>query len=142
MIWIDGNVPSSKNSKVKSKNGVFASSTVKRYLGALGIQTYSVRDKTVKGYARRPNLVEKLRPEFEKALEGREYPIRVGFHFVRDSKRKFDFHNIVQIVADLMVAHDFIEDDNMDCFIPVPFKIKGNYYTVDKECPGVYIKIY
>jgi hypothetical protein len=142
MIWIDGNVPSSKNSKVKSKNGVFSSSTVKRYLSALGIQKYSVRRKEVTGYKTKPNVFENLRPEFEKALEGKESPVWVGFHFVRDSKRKFDFHNIVQIVADLMVAHDFIGDDDMDHFIPVPFKIKGQLYTVDKEKPGVYIKIF
>lgn len=142
MIWIEGNVPSSKNSKVKGKNGIFSSKTVKAYLSGLGIQSYSVRDKWVKGYKTKPNLFEKLRPEFEKAIEGKEYPLRVGFHLVRGTRHKCDFHNIVQIIADLMVAHNVIEDDNMDCFIPVPFKIKGKYYTHDPERPGVYIKIY
>jgi hypothetical protein len=141
MIWIDGNVPSSKNSKVKGANGIFSSKTVKRYLSGLGIQRYSVGRKEITGYKTKPNLFEALRPEFEKALAGKDSPIWVGFHFVRDSKRKFDFHNIVQIVADLMVAHDFIEDDDMDHFIPVPFKIKGKLYSLDRENPGVYIKI-
>lgn len=66
----------------------------------------------------------------------------MGFHFVRGTKHKFDFHNAVQIVADLLVAHDFIEDDNMDCFIPIPYKINDNWFSYDKENPGVYIKIY
>lgn len=142
MIWIDGNVPSSKNSKVKTSRGIFASKTVTKYLRALGIQHYSVGKKIVSGYVRRPNLFEELRPQFEEALKDKNPPFVVGFHFVRNSKRKFDFHNIVQIIADLIVAHDFIEDDNMDHFIPVPFKKKGEYYSVDKEKPGVYVKIY
>lgn len=142
MIWIPGNVPSSKNSKVKGPNGIFSSKTVKRYLGSLGIQSYSVSQKTVRGYVRRPNLLEEMRPQFEEALKGKEYPIKIGFHFIRDTKRAFDFHNIVQIIADLMVAHDFVEDDDMNHFIPVPFKIKGEYFSKNKENPGVYIKIY
>lgn len=75
-------------------------------------------------------------------MKSKEYPIKIGFHFVRQTKHRFDFHNAVQIIADLMVAHDFIEDDDMDCFIPVPLKKNGRWYSYDKENPGVYIKIY
>lgn len=142
MIWIEGNVPSSKNSKVKGPNGIFSSKTVKKYLSRLGIQRYSVGRKEVKGYVTRPNKFEALRPQFEGELAGREYPIKIGFHLVRGTAHKCDFHNIVQIIADLMVAHDIIEDDDMDHFIPVPFKRNGKYYTLDRENPGVYIKIY
>jgi galactose-1-phosphate uridylyltransferase len=70
------------------------------------------------------------------------YPLSIGFHFVRGSKHKFDFHNAVQIIADLLVAHDFIEDDNMDCLIPYPLEINGKYYTYDSKNPGVYISIF
>jgi hypothetical protein len=48
---------------------------------------------------------------------------------------------MVQIIADLLVAHDFIKDDDMDHFIPMPFKVKGEWYTYDKENPGVWIKV-
>jgi hypothetical protein len=65
----------------------------------------------------------------------------ISFHFVRATKHKFDFHNMVQIIADLLVAHDFIKDDDMDHFIPMPFKVKGEWYTYDKENPGVWIKV-
>lgn len=142
MIWIDGNVPSLKNSKIKTSRGIFPSKTVKKYLQGVGIQKYSVREKIVKGYVTRDNLFENLRPQFEEAMKDKKYPMKIGFHFVRNSKRSFDFHNAVQIIADLMVAHDFIEDDDMDHFIPVPLKIKGAFYSIDKERPGVYIKIY
>jgi len=142
VIWIDGNVPSSKNSKVKTSRGVFHSKTVKKYLQHLGIQKFSTREKTVKGYVKRPNKFEALREDFEKALEDKVAPYKIGFHFVRGTKHKFDFHNAVQILADLMVAHDFIEDDNMDYFIPIVYKKDGKYYSYNKEKPGVYIKIY
>mgnify|MGYP001051326341 CR=1 FL=1 len=142
MIWIDGNVPSLKNSKVKTSRGIFPSKTVQNYIRDLGIQSYSVSKKIVKGYVRRDNLFEQLRPEFEEAMKDKETPYRIGFHFVRRTKHKFDFHNMVQILADLMVAHDFIEDDNMEYFIPIPMRMKGEFYHYDKEKPGVYIKIY
>jgi hypothetical protein len=41
-----------------------------------------------------------------------------------------------------MVAHDFIEDDDMSHFLPVPLKINGQWYSIDPDKPGVYIKIY
>ena len=141
MIFIKGNVPSSKNSRINTQNGSFASKTVKSYLNSLGIQSYSSSKKIVKGYVNKPNLIENLREDFLKQIEGKELPLQIGFHFVRDSKRKFDFHNIVQISLDLLTAHDFIIDDNMDCVIPFALKIGGGFYSVDKDDPGVYIKI-
>lgn len=141
LIFIKFNVPSLKNSKVKTSRGIFASKTVQKYLGSLGIQSYSSGRKEVKGFVRRPNLFEELRPQFEIQLEGKEPPYDIGFHFVRDSKRSFDFNNATQIIADLMVAHNIIEDDNMNYFLPYPLKLQGNAYTVDKKNPGVYLKI-
>ena len=117
------------------------SKTSKAYLNNLGIQSYSSSKKEVKGFANRPNLFEELRPQFEKLTGGKENPLEIGFHFIRDSKRKFDFHNIVQIVLDLMTAHDYIEDDNMDCVLPYPLKLENKAYSIDKKNPGVWIKI-
>lgn len=141
LIFIPGNVPSSKNSRINTKHGSFASKTVKSYLNSLGIQSYSSSKKLVKGYVNKPNLIENLREDFLKQTSGKELPLEIGFHFVRNSKRKFDFHNIVQVILDLMTAHDIIEDDNMDCVIPFALKIDGKFYSVDKENCGVWIKI-
>jgi len=141
LIFIPHNVPSLKNSKVKTSRGIFASATVTKYLRLLGIQQYSSSKKVVKGYVTRPNEFEKLRPQFEKLMEGKKEPFDVGFHFVRDSKRDFDFNNATQIIQDLMVAHNIIEDDNMRYLLPYPLKINNKAYTVDKEKSGVYIKI-
>lgn len=141
LIFIPFNTPSLKNSKVKTSKGIFSSKTVKKYLSNLGIQTYSTSKKTVVGYVKRPNLFEQLKPEFEKLLQNQTPPFDVGLHFVRDSKRAFDFNNASQIIADLLVAHNIIEDDNMNYFLPYPLKINNQAYTIDKKNPGVYVKI-
>lgn len=141
LIWIAGNVPSSKNSKVKTSRGIFHSKTVKKYLQKLGVMNYSVRKKEVEDYKTRPNKFRALGEVFKQEIGEKQYPLQVGFHFVRSTRHKCDFHNMVQIIADLMVAHDFIEDDNMDCFLPFPLKIKGTHYSYNKEEPGVFIKI-
>lgn len=139
-IFIPGNVPSSKNSKIKTEKGVFHSKTVRKYLSFLGISHFSTSKKEVKHLKTKESIfkdqVEKLKGQLG------EPPHRIGFHFVRDSRRSFDFHNAVQIIADLLVSYNIIEDDDMDHFIPLPYKRKGNYYTISKEQPGVYIKIY
>jgi hypothetical protein len=156
MIWIPGNVPSLKNSKVKTKRGIFSSPTVNKYIRSLGIQSFSSSKKEVKGYVdpNRPNLIETLRPQFErmfKEVDG--YPIFIGYHQVRNSKRAFDFSNSVEILQDLFTAHNFIEDDNVNFVFPVPmtqegilptaFNIKDKqWYSVDKENPGCYVKLF
>ena len=141
LIFIPGNCPSLKNSKIKTSRGIFPSKTVKSYLTDLGIQRYSASRKEVVGYARKPNKIEELREIFNKALEGKEPPVEIGFHFVRKTKHKFDFNNANQIIADLLTAHGIIEDDNMDYFIPYAFKMNDKFYTIDKENPGVYLQI-
>ena len=141
LIFIPFNTPSLKNSKVKTSRGIFSSKTVKKYLNKLGIQAYSPSKKIVKGYVKKENLIELLRPKFEAVLEGKEPPFDIGLHFVRDSKRAFDFNNASQIIADLLVAHNIIHDDNMNYFLPYPLKINNQAYTLDKENPGVYILI-
>lgn len=80
-------------------------------------------------------------------------PIFIGFHQVRNSKRLFDFSNSVELIQDLFTAHDFIEDDNVKYIFAVPMTIDGelpsaetirkkDFYSVDKDNPGVYIKLF
>lgn len=143
LIFIPFNTPSLKNSKVKTGRGIFASKTVKKYLMQLGIQHYSPSKKTVKGYVdkKRPNLFEGVRKQFELEMKDKDQPYLLACHFVRNSKRDFDFNNATQIIMDLMVAHDMVEDDCMRVLIPVPLMIDEEWYSIDKENPGVYIKI-
>ena len=155
MIFIPGNIPSLKNSKVKTDRGIFSSPTVSKFLRSIGIQNFNSRKKEVKGYVdpNRPNQFEALRSRFEAMKAGKDDPIIIGYHQVRVSKRLFDFSNSVEILQDLMTAHDFIEDDNVKYVFPVPMSIDGRLinetnprefplYSVDTKNPGVWIKIF
>lgn len=155
LIWLEGNIPALKNSKVKAKKGIFSSPTVKKFLKKIGIQSYSSSKKTVKGYVdkTRPNQFEQLRNQFEEAKKGKEYPVFIGFHFVRESKRLFDFGNATEIIFDLLTAHDIIPDDNVSFIFPTVITKEGilptqtnirehSWYSVDKEKPGVFMKIF
>ena len=136
MIFIPGNVPSSKNSKVATSKGVFHSKTVAKYLRHLGVKQYNLRYRTVSEYRQRINL---FRQSVGSYFDGIQYPAVIGFHFVRDTRRQFDFHNACQIVADLLVAHGYLQDDSMDYLIPVPHMVNGRWYSVNKLDPGVFI---
>ena len=127
MIWIPGNAPSLKNSKVKTKRGIFSSPTVSKYIRKLGIQSFNSRKKEVKGYVdrARPNQIEALRAQFEEMKVGKGNPIFIGYHQVRNSKRLFDFSNSVEIIQDLFTAHDFIVDDNVKYVFPIPMSREG-----------------
>ena len=155
MIWLPGNVPSLKNSKVKTSRGIFSSPTVNKYIRALGIQKFSSSKKEVKGYAdpNRPNLFESERAHFNHMVGNKGEPIFLGLHHVRSSKRLFDFSNSVEIIQDLLTAHDFIEDDNVKYLYCLPMSIDGklpkignlrttNWYSVDPKNPGVYLKVF
>jgi len=139
-VFIPGNVPSLKNSKVKTSRGIFPSKTVSKYLAKQGVKSYSVSKKTVEDYKTRDNEFRKTSTPLKQVIE-KDKPNVVYFHFVRDSKRRFDFHNAVQIIADLLVAHDIIEDDDMTCFIPMPKQKDGLWYSLDKDNPGVWIYV-
>jgi hypothetical protein len=138
-LFISGSVPSLKNSKVKTSRGIFSSPAVNRYIRALGIQSFSSSKKLIRGYVNRPNEFEKTRKYFDKYLK--EKPYKIGFHFVRGSKHKYDFNNANQLIADLLTAHDIIEDDDTTVFLPFPMEIDGEYSSYSKENPGVYIKV-
>ena len=137
--FVSGNIPSSKNSKTAVPGkGVFHSKTVKTWLMLQGIQAYSVGGRTVKGYKTRPN-------RFYASLKGFKLPETrpafVGVHLVRDTRRHYDFHNIIQVLADLLVAHNLIEDDDTTVVYFVPYLRNGAWQTINKEKPGAYLTI-
>ena len=151
MIFIPFNVPSLKNSKtismINKKPVLVPSKAVKKYLQKIGVKKYrttlSKKQKAagvlkVENYVKRPNLFIQAVGNY---FDGCKKPVIVKFFFVRGTKGKFDFSNAVCIIEDLLTAHGFIEDDNMDCFIPIPMRVNGKWYSVDKENPGVYLKI-
>lgn len=136
-IFVPFNTPSLKNSKVKTSKGIFMSKTTRKYLTALGVASYSSRDKEVKDYKTKPNLFKTAFTMWTKP----DSQIEIGFHFVRGTKHNMDFGNMCQIVLDLMTAHDFIEDDSMKWIVPRAYKKNDLFFSYSKENPGVFIKI-
>jgi hypothetical protein len=119
-IFIPGNVPSSKNSRVfniQTKRS-FPSKTVQRWMRKSKPFWISERDKFLASTA--IDLP----------------PYRVQFTFIRDSRRKFDYINAAQVIQDQMQKFDWIEDDNCDYLIP-----SFGLYRVDKENAGVEIQV-
>jgi len=115
-IYIPGDVPSSKNSKIWTGKFLVNSKATQRY-----------KKESKKFYQSQSSTFR------EWSLEC-DLPLKVEFTFLRKTKRKFDYINILQIVQDMMVEYDWIEDDNCDVLIPI-FKP----YHHDKLRAGVLI---
>ena len=125
-VFIPFNVPSSKNSKtmVVRKEGK------PRLINSKATQKYIQASKL--GWLRGKET-------FHKLVEGSPLPLRVGFHFIRKTKHRYDWINMVQICQDLMVEYKWIEDDNTEFLIPIPFQMNGSYSTYDKTNAGVWV---
>ena len=117
-IFISGNVPSSKNSRINTKNGSFFSTIVQRYIKATAEQWMENR------------LL------FLEMIQGLGKPYFIHLTFLRDSKRKFDYGNAHHILFDLMKEWGYIVDDNADEVVPVYGK-----YEYNKKNPGVIIRV-
>lgn len=65
------------------------------------------------------------RQTFFAMLKGKEKPYRIHFKIYRQTKRRFDYVNIVQGLLDAMTKSELIEDDNADVLIPVfePYEV-------------------
>lgn len=123
MIFIKGHVASSKNSK--------------QWTGR-----FLVNSKSAQSYIKESSadyLANKT--AFLKLIEDIPKPYKIAFHFVRKSKHKYDFHNVVQTVSDLMTKNGYIDDDNTDEMLPFPLLIDNKYSSYDKNNPGVYIDV-
>lgn len=120
IITISGEIHSSKNSRQIHRNQktgrtfVAKSKSSKADEEMLWIQLLSQKDS------------------WNQELSGASTPYYVGFYFIRATKRRWDFANLVQGVADAMVKAGYLEDDDVEHFIPV---YAG--HCVDKENPGV-----
>lgn len=117
---IGQNVPSKKNSKIITKS--------KRVISSKLVQYYERWCS--------PILKQQL-PTWQKMIQNKPLPLKVSFYFFRDSKRKWDFVNIVQVIADLMQKEGYLVDDDTKNFIPL---YAGEEVTTKKEA-GVIITI-
>lgn len=141
-VFIPGHVPSSKNNKMATVRTIQKAEKfggkdvlVSKVVGGI---THNERTKLYKKATE--SLYKEWAEPFKKALEGKMKPYRIQFLFVRKRQGRWDFHNVIQIPADLMVEHGWLEDDDIDTFLPVP-PLTEPYYLVDKEAAGVFITI-
>lgn len=68
-----------------------------------------------------------------------KYPLRVGFHYVRKGRHRFDWNNLDQAVADILVKAGIIKDDSMNHIYP-----NGDLsweVSKEKERQGVYVTL-
>ena len=117
-FFIPGNTPSSKNSKQWTGKFLVSNKNTQQW------------KKDTKKY------FEDNKADFLKQLEGLSMPYNIEFTFIRKSRHKFDYINILQAVADEMMVHEWLEDDNADVMKP----FFGDY-KYDKVNPGVFIKV-
>lgn len=112
-----GEVYSSKNSKRVIRTGntsrIIASAAVQRYLKNHTAQFECKKSKAL--------FIEETRCKLK--------PLYVGFYFIRETKRAFDYNNMSQLIADLLVEYEWISDDNCNEFIPVFL----GYYVLNKN---------
>lgn len=122
MIFIPGDIPSSKNSK--------------RVAYAHG-RVFVFNSKFVESYKRETSKYWGLnRTAFYSMVKGKEKPYKIEFQFVRRSQRRFDFVNLLQLPLDLMVKYEWIEDDDYKNILP----IINEEIIFDKHNPGIKIK--
>jgi Holliday junction resolvase RusA-like endonuclease len=122
MITIYGNVPSSKNSKQLFKS---------KKTGKLFI----AKSKLCLDYEKNTKLQWIAnKKKFDKMFNGYPLPLEIKFKFFRDSNRKADFVNLVQLPLDLMVKHGWIPDDNYNEVLPIFLPVE-----IDKKNPRLEI---
>lgn len=121
-IFIEGNVPSLKNSK--------------QFISGVNKQgqkyTKLIPSKTVKNYLSKYSYQFLTKKVDIRNLFLNCYPAYIGFYFIRNSKHRFDYNNATQIITDLLVEYGIFDDDNSDNIVPV---FLG--YEYNKENHGV-----
>lgn len=126
MIILHGDIHSSKNSRQiyvnrgTGKPFVAKSKSSKADEESLALQLSQYENKL----------------EWERMSAGLEYPLWIGFCFIRRTHGRWDFSNLVQGVADALVKAGYLPDDDVDHFIPV---YSGHEYS--KKSPGVILEI-
>jgi len=125
MIYIPGDVVSSKNSKLirKKRN----TPPGKGYFIGNNDLVLSYKKFTVGYYI-------KNAPRWKYLTAGMEHPLKVDLILIRRTKGLWDFNNICQVVADQMKDCKYICDDNVKV---ISFVLRGWY--ISKEYCGVII---
>ena len=113
VIEIKGEVPSSKNSRIityqKDSDG-----NPKFYPNG-ELMTVSLPSKATKRYIdeRLPDYIRN-KAKFQEIIKQKQPPYQVWYKVLRFRNDVWDYHNAVQIIADMMVKAEWIEDDDRE----------------------------
>jgi len=73
---------------------------------------------------------------FKKLTKGLIPPYYIGYFFIRKSKHRFDYSNLMELPQDLMTKYGYWSDDNADINVPIPLG-----FAYNKEQTGVIIVV-
>lgn len=124
IFFIKHNVASSKNGKMWTGSRFIASKSTREW-----------RENSRQCW-------EDNKDKFKEQLVGLKKPYIVGYHFVRNSKRRYDWANPVNSMQDEMVKYSYLDDDNVTEMFPIPLSIDGEFTSYDRNNAGVYMKIF
>lgn len=122
-IVIHTNIYSSKNSRTftRLKNGM----------------TILAKPSRIRKMEKELDIVLKAYKDvWMRMIENKKYPLRVGFYIYRGDRRRWDWQNIIQGLADALVRNKYIEDDNASMFTPVYMG-----WDIDKDDPRAEIHV-
>lgn len=149
-IFIPGNVISLKNSKQilfmpkKNQEAKGPITSIRYYKGGgkKFVVPFIAESDAAKKYKKNTAAAyQMMRSNFHKMIEGLEKPYYVQLTFLRASNISFDYGNMTEIVADCMVAHEWLEDDNCSIVLFDPPKPPEVPYIYNPKNPGVLIKV-
>ena len=171
-IYIPGNVPSSKNNQqiiqIPVKNAYITPcchvKMIKRESGGyfcpschkntfFKTRPSIIAHKRVRLYKKNTFMLWKAQKEvFQFIIRNEKPPYVIGFYFIRDSARRYDYINAAQIVQDIigtgiknsskmLISEPWIEDDDTSNIIPVflgTHKNKDNAGVIIRPLPFAY----
>jgi len=134
-LKISGNVPSLKNSKEIVQIPLPGQKGMKRQ--DMKMRPILIPSKAHKKYEKATAPIWRDRAQdFLKMTRGHIKPLKVGFYFIRDSRRLFDFDNAIATCQDIMITRGWIEEDDCSQIMSVPLGCH-----VDAHTAGVWITV-
>lgn len=135
-VFIPHEVRSSKNSKqlfVADKIDEFGQTKkVPRATDSEAVKEY--REKAGSYYE---ILAHVMQREFARHPK----PYYVEFLFIRSTKAKWDFANLVQLPQDMMQEYKWLPGDDVEVMLPMPPPKGSPVYLINKNAPGLWIKV-
>lgn len=122
-FFIEGQVPSKKNSK-----GVMISNTTGKPILRLSKQYQRYEKSTA-------NQFTSILPYFLMSCSMHTKPYNIKLSFIRKNNQLFDYFGPAETIADLMVKHGLLDDDNVR-----EVKFFFGDFTIDATHPGVLIE--